>query len=469
LASKSYQAAVLETNPIAYWPFNETSGTTAHNIANDEDSSLDGTHINITLADTLGPFVDHSPRFNGTNSRTNIYSAAFDSLFDGDLGSVMMWFRLNSVSTWVDGNVHDGFTILADANNYLLMRVYGGTDNRFTVRHRASSNTISADIDTSSDDWIHLVMTWNRADDRVRVYMDSVRQNVVQSLPMGPFVGALDSNRTVIGAAFATGAFNWDGNISHVAFWDTELTQAQVSDLYLPPAPFTKIRKVIETEPDDLIGYWPLNEADGTIAINNEGTSARDGTYADVVPNSISGPDGRPAPLWDGSPSNYCDIYSASLASAFSGAVGTAMVWGRVFNSGVWTDGFDRMFLYIAVDSSNYIMIEKDAGVNTINAKYVAGGTQKSVGISTSDMGWVQVAITWDASEDEVKVYFNGLQSGSTQSGLGVWAGAIGSTLCAVGALGTIGFFSSFEGYLSHAALWTTALTASQIAEIYAI
>ena len=45
----------------------------------------------------------------------------------------------------------------------------------------------------------------------------------------------------------------------------------------------TYYKKVLATEPANLLAYWPLNEGSGSVADNLEGTAARDGAYTGVT------------------------------------------------------------------------------------------------------------------------------------------------------------------------------------------
>ena len=223
------------------------------------------------------------------------------------------------------------------------------------------------------------------------------------------------------------------------------------------------LRKVLLTEPANLIGYWPLNETAGTNADNAEGTAARDGTYTGVSLNNSTGPDGQPVGLWDGA-NDYCNIYSTSLNTAFNGAAGTLALWLKVSSSGTWTDETTRYAAYIYVDANNYVFLRQN-GNGTIRAEYKAGGTVEVVATAYSATTWTHYAITWDKAGDKAIIYINGVQNGATQSGLGVWAGALAAANTVVGSI-SIGPATVWDGYLAHAAIWTTPLSAAQIASL---
>ena len=80
-------------------------------------------------------------------------------------------------------------------------------------------------------------------------------------------------------------------------------------------------QKVITTQADNLIVYWPLWETSGTTIDNYEGTAARDGTYSSVTLGETGIGDGKTSPRFDGT-NDYCAIHTTSLQSAFNGAEG---------------------------------------------------------------------------------------------------------------------------------------------------
>jgi len=224
--------------------------------------------------------------------------------------------------------------------------------------------------------------------------------------------------------------------------------------------------KILGTAAANLIGYWPLWETSGATADNLEGTAARDGAYTGVTLNSSTGPDGKPVPLFDGA-NDFVDIYSASLNTAFSGAEGTAAIWVKVSAAGVWTDSTARYPLTLKEDANNSVIISKFTTDNTIRFAYEANNViepvaDTSIGGSTA---WNHLAVTWSKSSGgtgEVKGYINGVQVGTTQQTLGVYAGELFINTTVIGAVSNAPA-SAWSGWLAHCAVWTTPLTLAQI------
>jgi hypothetical protein len=210
------------------------------------------------------------------------------------------------------------------------------------------------------------------------------------------------------------------------------------------------------------IAYWPMAEASGSVAQDESG-NGRNGAYTGVTLGNTGIGDGRTAPSFDGATS-FNNVFSASLAAAFNNQEGTIIVWFKVSAAGVWSDGVNRRILRFAADANNQVYINKSSSVNTLDIIYQANSTAK--GVSSSGLGasvaFNQIAITWSKSADQVKCYLNGVQTGATATGLGVWSGALAATTTLIGAFVTTPS-NVINGFLAHAAVWTTPLSAAQI------
>lgn len=224
-------------------------------------------------------------------------------------------------------------------------------------------------------------------------------------------------------------------------------------------AAFQYYERVLNLDP---IAYWPLWETSGTTAeclVN----PAQNGTYSSDVstwPVGTGIGDGNSAPGFDGT-NDWVEGITATIAAAWNGSEGTLFHWLKVANVGVWTDGVRRDTMFFQVDGSNYVMIRRSTANNTMQWLYNAGGTLEVVGTAgLSSTAWVPVALTWSKSAEEMKAYWNGAQTGATQTTLGVWAGTIGAAN--IGATG-VGPANPWSGWLAHAAVWDRALTQPDI------
>ena len=217
--------------------------------------------------------------------------------------------------------------------------------------------------------------------------------------------------------------------------------------------------KVLGIETANLIAYWPMNEAAGAVADNLEGTAARDGAYTGVTLGQPGIGDGNTCPLFDGA-NDFNDIYSVSFRDAFNAAEGTLMVWAKPTD---WAAG-NRFCVGLQVDGTNIIQIDRNTA--TLRWIHIAGAVTDLVQkAAMAETGWMCLGMTWSAAGDALKAYYNGTQEGVTQATLGVWAGTLHMARTTIGA-GTTVPGNPWEGYLAHCAVWTTPLTAPQMAAL---
>lgn len=206
---------------------------------------------------------------------------------------------------------------------------------------------------------------------------------------------------------------------------------------------------------------WPLvNIASGT-AIPAYISSARNGSLVGWDLQNSAGPvTGTNAPYSDGV-NDYGSLDTVSLGGIYNGAIGSAVICGKVSAAGDWADGIDRMLLYIYVNANNLIYISKHA---TLGLRGVAalGSAAKiaTAGIPTNQTAWLQVGISWqdNANGDAAKLFVNGAQGGVTMSGFGAWAGA--PTILAVGSSNDSAAANVWKGWQAYCAvkfgsIWT--------------
>lgn len=229
----------------------------------------------------------------------------------------------------------------------------------------------------------------------------------------------------------------------------------------------TYIQRVLAIAPASLIAYWPLSEAEGAIADNAEGTAARDGAYGSVALGQAGIGDGGVCPVFSGVAGSVVEIYSASLAAAWNGQEGTAMIWAKVVNADVWTDGVLGGLFRLGYDGGNIVQITKDSTSNQVSFAYVAGGDGGDPvrSQSASSTTWMHMAITWSKSGNAARAYFNGVQVGTTMLVPAAWTGTLNDPQTEIGALYS-NDTSLFSGYLAHMAIWTASLSAPLIADL---
>lgn len=180
-----------------------------------------------------------------------------------------------------------------------------------------------------------------------------------------------------------------------------------------------------------IVAWWPLSEVSGTAADNALGAASLDGVYFNsptlanyALPNGAA-----LSPLFNGV-NQGVNVYSAAIASAFSGAKGWFLAWYRDTQPGT-ANSSDKV-IYLGADASNYVFIEKD-DANEYHFIRRAGGTQTYLYQFGSSPRWHLMAMSWDQGTNELRAWFDAARLG-TVSSIGTWSGTLASTLCCIAA-----------------------------------
>jgi hypothetical protein len=209
---------------------------------------------------------------------------------------------------------------------------------------------------------------------------------------------------------------------------------------------------------------WPLvNIASGT-TIPAFVNSARNGVLSGWALQNTPGPvPGTLAPFSDGT-NDFGNIYSTGggvgFADIFNGNIGAAFMWLKAAGAGVWSDGLARRGINWTVNTSNRILIQKPGTANTIQAFHFGGGVNKNVAHTISTTDWFSVGLSWNTGGGgELKVFVDGAQVGTTQTGLGAFTGTLGSTSTLIGSQ-EVAPSLVWHGWLGYAAsrngsIWT--------------
>ena len=200
------------------------------------------------------------------------------------------------------------------------------------------------------------------------------------------------------------------------------------------------------------IAYWPLWEAAGAVAEDISGHGF-DGAYVGVTLGSPGIGDGEVCPFFDGA-NDWVNVFSAALATAFDSTEGSMIIWCKMFNVGVWTDGNQRMAFQFRQDVNNRLVSFKLVN-NTYRLQHDGAGVGRFGVKATTTISWFHWAVTWSIADNETLFYFDGAEFAADAAPT-VWAGAMGTAY-----VSDNGF--PFHGWLAHAAVFNRPLSAKQI------
>ena len=225
--------------------------------------------------------------------------------------------------------------------------------------------------------------------------------------------------------------------------------------------------KLLSAKPANLIAYWPLWEASGSVA-NDFSGNARHGAYTGVTLGEIGIGDGRTCPWFDGIAQNdRVNVYSTGLASAVSFSEGSIMVWAKVNSAAVWTDAVNRIMFSLNSGGGESIYMDK-LDASSIRFNYTGNGVTRNYALAgLSDIDWMCLAFTWSVANAECKCYKDGVLV-QTLLAPDPWTGSLWVDGANIGQV-YVGAGNNWHGWLAHAAMWNTPLTETQVANLAAL
>jgi len=423
--------------------------------------------------------------FNGANylvPNSSLKDYVFD--FDGsndyiDLGNDVFFNTNNpfSFSTWVNldsysdpypylvnlkTNVTDGIAIFISNNSSYAGVNVGSTDSSIT-KGRTTGDISS----TFLNSWNHVVVTYNgNGANTLSNYSIYVNGSSVTLTTTGNY-STMPNTANNIGRR--SNSYHYlDGKMSNVQIFNTALPATgsnSVETLYNNGSPLTSM-----TGFTSLVSWWKLDASDTFNGTNwtiedhagsNDGTSSGM-TQANLVQSDLSFKTSySPYALdFDSASSDYIQINNgSSLTNGFSEL--TVSIWAN-FSSLSTHMGLiskdlvnQRSFDFRFISSSGVNLLISTDGVNNSQTLYYPTSN-----ITTGV--WYNFIGTYDGSK--LSIYVNGSLIDDTIT----LTGSLQNTTSNL-YVGTRGYLTSnsFNGKLSNASIWNTALTSAKVKELY--
>ncbi|MHC4443540.1 MAG: LamG-like jellyroll fold domain-containing protein [Planctomycetota bacterium] len=288
-----YESIVLPTainNYLAYWSFDETSGTILH------DSSVNGFDGTVDGAAWSGGGTGNALDFDGADDYVDIsdgdgYPDLIGSLSEG---AVSVWFMFDTIPP--DNTIHPIFYLGDGAggtgHSGLIIEIGHFTSNSklyFTIFDDNGHIPLCFDSGSQlqTDTWYHFVAVVGAAYNTGYlngVEMTGRHYNFGNASLSHFFSTVIDQQVCWVGSGFlgtiATTNY-YDGKIDEIRIYDQPLSAQDISDYYNLIAPPSGI--------DDYVAYWSFDETSGT-ALPDQGPNGFDGQVNGAVWSSgISG------------------------------------------------------------------------------------------------------------------------------------------------------------------------------------
>ena len=217
--------------------------------------------------------VTRSVDLDGADDHIIITNSVADDI--KNIGSVSIWFKLeNSSGNDTFFNLH---TDTSNDNKIALLHISSTNEIRLNCRGSSSNTIINADHIPNSSNWVHVVATWNRTDNKMAIYINgSIAETGTNAI--ADF--ATTANKIYLGKpGNADNAF-FDGKLSSLSLFDAALSASNVTTLYNSGKPGDVSKSGISS----LVAWLPLDETSGNFI-------DRTSTGADGVPINIASSD----------------------------------------------------------------------------------------------------------------------------------------------------------------------------------
>ncbi|MFC1787803.1 LamG-like jellyroll fold domain-containing protein [Patescibacteria group bacterium] len=437
---------------VAYWGFEETTGTTA----NDSFSSSNGTLTNMTGSEWTAGLIGGALEFDGVDDHIVLpASAGLDSQ-----GSIAIWFKLDDPAgnniLWVDTDNGWNENRIFVSSNVLW---FNGYDDAYQYK------LTTPFTDTTS--WHFVVGTFK--DDEAILYLDGTQVDIDTSVNMRPY----DHNILALGYYNLIGGSYLDGYLDDVALFDRALTSTEVATMYsngnisgIGFCYFTDkdndgLLNTIDSctdsqAPSSLVSYWGFNEDSGSVAADSFGSN--NGTLINDAAFDVSGQLGNALDL-DGTGDyvSVSDDNSLDLTDEI-----TLMAWVNADsvanNPTILRKGNE------ATSVAYGLQLETD---NNLRFFFKSGeiSYNSSISAPVSTGAWHQVAATYVASSGQVELFVDGISQGTEVLSVGTSLPVSADDLLIGRAAGSTTY--DFAGVIDEVAIFDQVLTRAEVSAMY--
>ncbi|MCA9389910.1 DUF2341 domain-containing protein [candidate division WWE3 bacterium] len=469
LTSQEVEALYSWTpGPIGYWPVDENTGTSTTNdrSGNGFNASLGGS---MTESDWVRGKFGSGLDFDGSNDYANFYSAGFANNFNTASGTFMAWARVKDASNWTDATTRAIGNIAADTNNRVTLQKGSGSDS-ITLQYEAASTLETYTVTTSTTDWFHVAISWDKSNDIVRFFFNGVEQS--SSTALGTWSGALASDRVVFGSHRTSSGNYWQGAVDDVRVYNYPRTATQIIEDMNGGHP------VGGSPIGSQVGYWKFDEMSTDTA--NDSINGYNGDLGGSGQTCPATGD-TSCPTWNvsgkingsldfdtaGTTDDYLtvsDVDALSFGNSSSDQPFSISVWAN------FDDATQHAILGKGSAASREYVFTTDSSDKLVFTLYDNDGSnyirQTSDTALTADQGsWVHLVVTYDGSGSNtgITLYRNGNILNSTGGSSGSYTAMHNQAQNFVIGRNLTDGTTYMEGRLDEVKVYAAELSASEV------
>jgi len=227
-----YAERILANNPVVYWRLGETAGTVAMDSSGNDlnagyEGGVDQDQEGAILADT-----DSAVYTDGMDDY--LHKPTTDELKLVDDMTISLWLKPDELPadeaylitysgpTEAPGDNASYQIALTDEGEIDYLQEFGnGKDESCTFE----------DLDIEADTWLNLVLTRNRGDRTIRLYLDGQFVGSWDGFGPPPLPNSGKDGELYVGSAHGADSF-FNGHLDDIALFDQELSAEEILALY---------------------------------------------------------------------------------------------------------------------------------------------------------------------------------------------------------------------------------------------
>jgi hypothetical protein len=406
-----------------------------------------------------------------------------------------------SISSWVNMVDATRFYLLSKglvfSSNYEYLFNTNASDILGLYLYDSSENSrigriYNTALTTFEGQWIHICATYNGSglSSGIKLYLNGTQVNSLDS-NSGTYEAMENGNRPLNIGRSETGTYA-NGSISNVSVWNTELTSPQVSEIYNNGTPSNLSS---HSATSNLVSWYKLNntttgieDAKGSNNGTNNGAIEYTGfvnklvgdssgmSQANLVQSDLQtvAPYSKYAMYFDAASVDYIDCGDSDDFSFGNGttdspfSVSAWVNFTDVTNSSLFSKSnvapnFWEYSVHIQSDEKIYFGLYGQGDVSGSN--YIFVGSTAT--LTSYEGSWINLTFTYDGSGSVsgLKIYLNESEIPTTTFENGTYEAMVNTA--APFQIGRSFTNRHLNGSISNVSVWNTALTSTQITEIY--
>lgn len=444
---------------VAYWPFEEGSGTTVADVAAGHSGTLQNMDNTNWVATDL-PLLTSTAAldFNGTNEYIDV--ASYDGVTGSTPRTLSAWVKVPSTGAGDNAILSWG---VDSGGKKWIFRVQVGNGQAGAARVEVNGGYIVGTTDLRDDQWHHVAAVLPQGKNNVKdmiLYVDGTGDGV--SASQGKAISTATGRDVQIGQDHSSREFK--GQMDDVAIWDHALTGGQIGLLAAGAAPDSPVVSVLT----GLRANWPLDAVLGGTLTPDLSPNAYDGTLSGDAVTLASGKLCNALDL--GGTNDYVDVGDVDIIDGLGG-----------FSVSVWFNR-DEGTTSATNHGVNNVLVAQSSNGGNDNFELGTEGDQveiyldantpdKTVRVTIpggiSDDEWHHLVVTYDKADGGLEVFFNGTAVQSWPEFVGNVDGSVSSPLTLGMARPDNQKWGDFNGMMDEIGIWGRALTGDEIAYLW--